>query len=392
MGIPIKYLRWFASAYIIVFSIYIHKFNPVTGIDKLLLMGLALFGFFFIYFKISKAFILATVMLLIQFFVSIFHPESFRLSTLLYSVMLAFSFVSIYTLVYDKQVFTNEQFVNLIKGLIYAFFIVCIIQQCLILIGIRNLPWLNLGFLDRGLGCSSLSYEPSSFARFMFVYYFAYIKCIEYRRGYSLTIKELFNAEHRKITCMFLWMMFTMGSGTAFVCLALLSLNFINKKNWYYIIPFFVFIIFVVLPLLNFEQSNRAVKVMAAMTTFDQEQVEAADGSGASRISPLLNSFSTDFTQEETWLGHGTDYAIKNNLFVKQEMTLFDDYGLIWYISSLALSLSTAYGYSILTVIYMFSGTVGGANGNINYAWTLMIIISCIRYFHLNRKIINSNE
>lgn len=386
MEIPIKWLRRFASAFIVVFSIYIHKLDPVMGVDKLLFFALALLGFFFLYFKVSKAFIVATLMFLVQFFVSVFHPESFRSSTLIYSGMLIYSFISIYTLVYDKHIFTNEQFIKLIKGLIYAFFVVCIIQQMLIMIGFRNIPWLNLRFLDRGIGCSSLSYEPSSFARFMFVYYFAYIKCTEYSSGCTLTIKELFNSEHRRITFMFLWTMFTMGSGTAFVCLALLSLNFINKQNWYYITPSFLFILFVILPLLNFEQSNRAVSVMTAMTTFDQEQVEAADGSGAGRISPLLNSFSADFSKKETWLGYGTDYVTKNNLFFTQKSTLFDDYGLIWYLIVLYFSFTTTYGYSWITIIYMFSGTAGGANGNINYAWTLMIIMSCVRYFYKNRE------
>lgn len=390
MSIPLKCLRWFASAFIIVYSIYIHAFNPVMGFDKILFLCLALFGFFFIYFKFSKAFILALIMLLIQFFVSILHSESFRASTIIYSVMLTFSFVSIYTLVYDKHIFTNEQFVQLLKFLIKIFFIFCIIQQVLIIIGYRNIPWLNLYYLDRGIGCRSLSYEPSSFARFMFVFYFAYIKCIGYRQGIALSIKDLFKQEHRNITLMFLWMMCSMGSGTAFVCLTLLLLNFITKRNWYYIAPISLFIIFVVLPLFNFEQTSRAVNIMSAMTTLDQSQVEAADGSGASRISPLLNSFSADFSQKETWLGHGIDYAINNNLVFKQDATLFDDYGFLWYVSTIALSISTAYGFSPITIVYMFSGTAGGTGGlggNTNYAWALMIIMSCVRYFYLNRKI-----
>lgn len=386
MNISVKQLRWLASGFIIVFCIYIHKLDPVMGIDKLLLFTLALFGFFFIYFRITKAFILATIMLLIQFFVSAFHPATFRSSTLIYSVMLAYSYVSIYTLVYCERVFSNEQFVKLIKGIIYAFFIVCIIQQCLILVGVHNVSWLNLSFLDRGIGCSSLSYEPSSFARTMFVCYFAYIKCVGYKRGTALTLKELFNHEHRKITYMFLWMMLTMGSGTAFVCLALLSLNFINKRNWYYVFPSLLLVFFVVLPVLNFEQSNRAVSVMSAVATLEKEEIEEADGSGAGRISPIFNSFKADFSKKETWFGYGPDYAKNKNLFFRQESTLFDDYGFFWYIVQLLLSLSTSYGFSWLTIVYMFSGIAGGANGNINYAWTLMIIMSCVRYFYLNRK------
>lgn len=359
------------------------------GIDKLAALGLTVFGFFFLYFKVSKPFILGSLILLIQYFSAIFYPESFRISTFLYSAALIFSFISVYTLVYDWHIFTNQEFRRLIVGLMTAFFIVCIIQQIFILIGVKVFPWINLiKYLDRSLGCNSLSYEPSSFARFMFVYYYAYIKCVEYDRGYPLSIKELFSSEYYKITSMFLWMMLTMGSGTAFVCLALLSLNFLNRSNWYYIVPVILCIFFVILPMFQFEHANRAANIMTAMTTFDQGQVEAADGSAASRISPLLNSFNADFSKKETWFGYGTDYAVRHQLFIKQTGTLFDDYGFLWYLATLALSLSTAYGYSWITIIYLFAGVAGGANGNINYAWGLMTIMSCVRYFYLNRKIL----
>lgn len=360
--------------------------DPVMGIDKILFLILSIGGFFLFYFKISIPLLLGILSLFIQFLVSNFNPSTFRLSTFIYSTALTLSFISIYTLVYDRHVFSIQYFINLMKYLIIAFFFTCIIQQALILSGFRNIPWINLYYLGRGFGCSSLSFEPSTFARFLFVYYFAYIKCFEYKQGFKISIKEVFSVEHRMITLMFLWMMCTMGSGTAFVCLALLSLNFISKNNWYYIIPATFAIFFLILPNLNLKESNRAVNIMTAITTFDQQQVENADGSGASRISPLLNSFTVDFTQKETWFGHGTDYAKKNNLFIKQESTLFDDYGLIWYITILAFSLYSAYGYSFYTTILMFSGVAGGGFSNINYAWCLMIIISCIRYFHLNNK------
>lgn len=382
-----KIFQWLTIAYMVVLSIYVRGvIDPVMGIDKLTVYILPILAFFLVDFKVSIVFLLGLLCLIIQFFVAKFHPESFRLSTLLYSFLLMMSFVSVYTFVYNHNVFTLKQFIRLVKTMITIFFIVCVIQQILILVGFRHIPWLNLSFLGRGIGCSSLSYEPSSFARFMFVYYFAYIKCNGYLENKKLTIKDLFSESHRKITLMFLWMMTTMGSGTAFVCLSFLLLVFVTKYNWYYVVPSVLIAIFVVLPMFDFEQSNRATKVMSAMTTLDQKQVEMADGSGASRINPLLNSLSVDLTKKETWLGYGTDYAAKHNFFVLQKGTLFDDYGLIWYIFILIFSLSSTYGFSFFTILLMFSGLAGGANGNINYSWGLMFIVSCVRYFELNRN------
>lgn len=383
----LKIFQWITIAYMVVLSIYIPEvLDPIYGIDKLAVYILPILAFFLIDFKVSIVFLLGLLCLIIQFFVAKFHPESFRLSTLLYSFLLMMSFISVYTFVYNHNVLTLKQFIKFVRIMIATFFIICIIQQILLLAGFRHIPWLNLRFLDRGVGCSSLSYEPSAFARFMFVYYFAYIKCSGYLENKKLTIKDLFSESHRKITLMFLWMMTTMGSGTAFVCLSFLLLVFVTKNNWYYVVPIVLVAVFVILPMFDFEQSNRAAKVMSAMTTLDQKQVEMADGSGASRISPFLNSLSVDLTKKETWLGYGTDYAVKHNFFVLQKGTLFDDYGLIWYIFILVFSLFSTYGFSFFTILLMFSGLAGGANGNINYSWGLMFIVSCVRYFELNRN------
>ena len=127
--------------------------------------------------------------------------------------------------------------VEVVTGMIYAYFIVCIIQQAFIMVGIRVFPLINLTYelYNRGYGCYSLSMEPSTFARFMLVFYYAYVKCHEYIRGEGpFNLRELFGKEHYKITLMFLWMMTTMGSGTAYVCLIVFTLYFVRWHNWYY--------------------------------------------------------------------------------------------------------------------------------------------------------------
>ena len=124
---------------------------------------------------------------------------------------------------------------------------------------------------------------------------------------------------------------------------------------------------------------------MNKVVLLDKEGAQEADGSGASRISPLLNSLNADFTKYETWFGHGIDYAIKNNLIIRQKGTLFDDYGLIFYLISLALSFSCAYRIWSLETIFMFAGVGGGCGSNIQYAWELMIVMTCVRFFYENR-------
>ncbi len=354
------------------------------GIVKLGCLISAVLVLLFRAFSITKAFLIGSFYLVWQFFVASLHPETFRSSTLLFSAGLVYTYVCFYNLLYVDKVFTIRHFLALTKFMIVAFFVVCIIQQCFILAGRTYMPAVNLiQVLGRGIGCNSLSMEPSTFARTMLVFYYAYVKCNEYIRGEGpYTVKELFQGEHKRITICFLWMMCTMGSGTAFVCLIAFALYFVRKNNWYYIIPAFLILYFYVLPMFNAEQLDRATSVINATTTFDQQTVEDADGSAASRISPLINSFDVDLSNENTWFGYGIDYARNHNMILKQTATLFDDYGLIFYIISIVFNLSCAYRLKSLGALFMIMGIGGGSGTNIHYAWWLMMVMTCVRYFY----------
>ena len=381
-------LRLFATIFIVLFGIYYIPLDTPSGFGpiKLSLMFGAVIVLLLWSFKVSKAMVIGTIYLLYQYCSASMHPDTFRWSTLLFSSGLVYSYVCLYNLIYIEKVFTIDYFLKIIKGMMLVYFIVCIIQQLFLIIGISYFPLINLWkILERGIGCNSLSMEPSTFARSMLVFYYAYVKCNEYKRGEgSFRLKELFSEEHKWVTIRFLWMMCTMGSGTAFVCLIAFALYFVRRHNFYYIIPILI-AIYSLLPLLHFEQLDRALAISHALPTLDQEIVEDADGSGASRISPILNSFHADFSKGETWFGYGIDYAVNHNLILDQKATLFDDYGFIFYIITLCFNFSCAYRFFSLATVFMFMGVGGTSGGNIHYLWELMIIMTCVRYFYENR-------
>lgn len=263
-----------------------------------------------------------------------------------------------------------------------AYFVVCIIQQVFTIAGIGYFPLLNMmQNLDRGIGCQSLAPEPSHFARFMLVFYYAYVKCCEYKRDEGpFTLKELFSGEHKWVTIRFLWMMLTMGSGTAFACLILFSLYFVRQHNWYYVIPTLI-VCYNLVQASGIEALDRATETIEATTTLDKETVMETDGSASVRITPILNSLTADFTKKETWFGYGIDHGIKDIY----NRTLFDDYGFIFYIISLLLCFSCSYNFWSLGTIFMFAGVGGGAGSNIQYAWELMMVMTCVKYFYKNR-------
>ena len=379
-----KGLTLYATILIIFYGIY---YMPVDSFGmnapiKMTLMVSSIVVMFFYSFKASKAVLIGVIYLLYQYIVASFHPESFRWSTYIYSILLVLTYVSFYNLVFIEKVFKIDHFINICKWFMMLYFVVCIVQQVLTLMGIGYFPLFNtMTNPDRGIGCQSLSMEQSTFGRFMLVFYYAYIKCCEYKRDEGpFTLSELFSGEHKWVTIRFLWMMLTMGSGTAYVCLILLSLYFVRWHNWYYVIPTLI-ICYGLIQASGIEALDRATETIEATATLDKETVQETDGSASARITPILNSLTADFTKKETWFGYGIDAGI----YDKHNRTIFHDYGLIFYIISLLLCFTCAYNFWSLGTIFMFAGVGGGAGGNIQYAWALMMVMTCVKYFYKNR-------
>lgn len=379
-----SFLTKYATVFFILYSIY---YIPIEGRIalgpiKLTLLALSILVLLIYTLKISKAFIIGSAYIIYQFLSASFHPESWRWSTLLFSFGLVCTYVCFYNLVTIERVFTIERFIKICKWIMMAYFVVCIIQQLSLLAGINYFPLINLcQIFNRGIGCNSLCQEPSTFGRFMLVFYYAYIKCCEYKRDEGpFTLKELFSGEHKWVTIRFLWMMTTMGSGTAFFCIILLSSYFVRRNNWFYVVPFLIGM-YSLLQISGMESWDRATNAIEAASTMDTQNVRQTDTSAAVRINPILNSINADFSKFETWFGKGIDSGLKD----KANRTLFDDYGFIFYLLSLILGISCSYGFSFLAILFLFTGVAGGAGSNIQYAWTLMMVFTCVKYFHENR-------
>lgn len=332
---------------------------------------------------ISKAFLLGSLYLINIIMTASFHAETFRFSTIGYLGMFVITFFTFYNYIYSG-VFSLEYFIKLVKAMIIAYSVCLICQQVLILAGIRFMPLVNLNnqfFLSIDK-LPSLSLEPSHTARILGVLYYAYLKCNEYKQGATINIKQIFEKEHRWITLAFLWPMLTMGSGTAFICLGILSLYFMKGAYLLLAIPVFIGVYFT-LSFFEVQQFKRASSVVEATLTGDAQVVIETDGSASARIAPMLNTINEiDFNDLNTWIGHGVDYNLHQKK--NREKALIgdiDDYGLISYILGLVLVFSCAIEFRSLATIMYFLG-VGGGTGNIAYAWGSLMIFACIRYFH----------
>ena len=333
------------------------------------------------YLKITKAFVCALLYMVWIFLTAyVLHPWNFRASTVIYLYMFVITYVAFYNFVWVQKVFTLDYFIKLVRNLIYFLTIVLIIQQIFIIFGILYFPLINLcQILNRGIGANSLTYEPSTFARVMGVLFYAYLKCNEYQIGNKLTIITLFSSKHKWVTMGFLWSMLTMGSGTAFICLGVLSLYFMKGFQFLYAIPIFIAVYFT-LSFFEIKQFNRAVSTAQATMTGYSHEVAETDGSASTRIAPMLNTLNMDLSEIKSWVGEGCDSSLHYRHTDKRYIGGINDYGLIAYFLGLILLFSCAIKPLSLGTLMFFTG-IGGGMDNIPYAWGLLMIMTCISFF-----------
>lgn len=377
-------LRNFATFILVLFCVHYIPLETRASVSMIKTAASFLCCFVFIIHvpHVTKALVLAIIYFLTILCSAIFHMETFRASTLLYLCSFLITFITMYNLVYVKKVFTLDYFTIIIKRLIYTLAIVLIIQQCFIIVGIRTFPLINLTqFLDRGFGANSLTMEPSVCARMMGVLLYAYMECISFRERSKFQFRQLFEQEHKWVTIAFFWSMLTMGSGTAFIVLGVLSLYFINWRNVLIIVPILAGLVYIGSSM-GIKQFDRAYNTTQATLTMDKEQVAETDGSAYMRIAPMLNTINNlDLTKKEHWFGYGIDTgnANKNERMIAE----ITDYGFLAYICGLILVFSCSIRFFSIPTIMFFIG-IGGGTTNIAYLWGILIVFMCIRYFHNN--------
>ena len=329
---------------------------------------------------VTKALVLAAIYWLVCYTLSLLKGEM-RFSTLGFLGMYLILYINYYSFIV-KGTFTLEYFTKVLKYLIIAYAVVLIGQQMCVLVGLRNMPLLNLQnqFFLSITKLPSLSLEPSHSARILTFTMLAYLKCMEIKKGERISIQELFSPELRIVIFSFLWSMLMMGSGTAFVGMGVLSLYFITRKTVIYIFPLIIGM-FMLGQSMELKQMDRAVALAEAASTGSAEEAMAADGSGATRIIPVMNVFTkTDVTQLETWIGKKN--MEKDKYWWKRTDTkIYDQYGLIAFIISLVFIYSCVirHFFSIETLLYLI--LLGFTLGNIYYAWGCLMIMTGVTYF-----------
>ena len=316
----------------------------------------------------------------------VFHPDTMRWSTVLYSCMFCIYFMA-FARVFLAKEYNLSDLSRLLKGLIYAYCIVLIIQQICVLFGwpIFNVsnyspkePW----------KLNSLMSEPSHSARIVPVLMYIFICCEKGIKG-TWSIKQSIS-EERWVWIAFLWSVLTMSSSTAFIFLFIIIAKSISTKK----ILSSIAVIAIVIGVL-YSSGNRTIvrvqKIITATLTFDENKIIRADGSGSYRIVPTIRGAkAVSLTDLDDWFGHGIDadvYAIKplpgTDAGHAGSFYLWYNYGflvsILFWMFSLSICLIKKDPVSILVwLLCIFS--YGGLNNQI--IWLTIILL--YTYKHLN--------
>ena len=333
--------------------------------------------------KCSKAVVLSILFWGVTFLLNRIQYDNQRLSTFYYSAMFLSVFCLFYNLVWEEHCYELDDFLKVVKILIYAYAILLVLQQMAILVGWRYVPLFNL--MNRPwqsfFRLNSLAIEPSHTARVLTVYFYAFLKLTECKAGHPISFKEIYN-DYKWLILAFLYTMLAMGSGTAMVGLAILSLYFLKKQYLVAVLTFTVIFYALIPQILDYEPLNRAITTFEAALTMDEEEIIEADRSASDRVNLLISFRYTNLTDIQTWFGHGIDASAMVGKRVTH-MAIYD-FGLISYLLKLLLffscSLCGVFSLSTLMFVVLFSMNIG----NIAYGFACLMVFSAIKYFQRN--------
>ena len=335
--------------------------------------------------KSSKAIILSLIFWGVTFLLNQIQFDNQRTSTFYYTAMFLSVFCLFYNLVWEEHCYELDDFLKVVKIVIYAYAICFVLQQASMLIGRRYFPLINLmGRHWQGLfRLNSLAIEPSHAARVLTVYFYAFLKLTEFKNGRPSTIYELFLYHHWLIVA-FLYTMIAMGSGTAMVGLALLSLYFLRRQYTMAVVIIALAFYFIA-PSIDYDPFNRALDTFNAAITMDEEEITETDRSASDRVNLLLSFKYLDISDPQTWFGHGTDAFFNTGGHVVHG-AIYDG-GLISYLLKLLLyfscSLCGILSLSTLMFIFLFSMNIG----NIAYGFACLMVFSTIKYFQRSYQV-----
>lgn len=384
---------------LIAVSVWIKAFEivPPFNTSLIIVMGLSsiMLIWHILHHGISKDSIIGFCLLLVMFLCSKLTSLHWRSSTFYYTCLFVLNYL-LFLQLRTSKAFTEHNFLNVVKWLIYVYTGVIALQQLCLLAGIE--PWnYTMGeegaYLNDEMRINGLSPEPSNISRYMMIFMMAYIGIYRHING-KLQIKAFFKANKRLFLC-FLWSMLTIGSTTAVIFLPLVFAPFISRKNMILIIVCGL-ALFTLLSYLNFSSFQRALKFIPAVLSLNIDKIFEADHSGAYRVINIINLFQHyDLFSLNGIFGYGHDYDVYltdrylSNYLVPGTggggiFVVMLNYGMISFIILLIFIWRTCYcSFNKLPFwVTFFIISIQGIN--VQIFWCGLIFLAAVKYLSLN--------
>jgi len=366
------------------------------GSRNLLLIAMMMISpVFFLFFRQDNWKLELAVMLLmgLQFLLPIWrHPATMRYSTYLYSCLFYLYFV-VYSRVLGHGAFTMEMFGNVLKGLLYAYFIVLFIQQICVL---GHFPIFNLGIGYDGIHdkwkLNSLMSESSHAARVTSLLMYVYVSVRKLQiPDYSLRNSFILDGG---VWVAFLWPALTMMSSTAFLFMILVFMSFVDfRRDNLSLLVVIVAVIPVLFVVRQLPQFRRMERFARAVMTLDVQAIDQADNSAAQRVVPSLNALEViGFSSADDWFGHGVDAdaelvtpARGAIVITGGAFSVWINYGLLfqlvfWLFTFFIIHSRMHLGTWIIWLLYVFM--YGIINSQI--VWFALIMMYTLKHFQRN--------
>ena len=362
-----------------------------AGARNLFLIGLmGMAPFFFLVYPIWSRVDCWLFLLIITTiaFPLLMHPETMRYSTVLYTCMFLLYFMVIYRLL-NFSAISQENYAKFLKILIYAYFVVLLIQQFCVLFG---LPIFNVSNynITEPWKLNSLMSEPEHSGRMIALLMFSFLTTQDCIVGKKMSFAESWHRD-KWVWLAFLWSMLTMMSAGAYLFLFLVVLKFLDRRK---LIPFIAIVAVAVLIgiALEVKPFMRLYKLVTALFTFDIHEIYRADQSGALRFVPSIICIEKmDLHTLDGWFGAGVDYTKSfmyqylpgvNKGYVGGGSFIYAlEYGFINFLIYISFSLFACYDKQnklVSLAFWLFSVLLTGIN--LQLTWATIVLLYCNKY------------
>lgn len=339
--------------------------------------------------RINKIDILLIIFLItLILFPMMNQPDTIRWSTVSFSFMFGITFLA-YKQILLGNYLSLRDYHSLIKLILYAYFIVLVIQQFCVLFGLPIFNVMNHTYLDPWK-LNSLSAEPSHTARIVALLFYSHIVITEIINNDKYSFSKYLTAD-RFLLFAFVWVMLTSNSSTAILFFLIIFIKYLNYKDSLILITFVLIFLFLGF---NIENSSfdRTISVIVATLSFDTAAIISADHSASIRIVPIILLIDKiDLLSINGWFGNGIDYVstflysimpgVKEGFTAGALLALLIEYGLISFFLFIIFSFITVIEKRDILTYFFWFFLIFMYNLNSQILWLCLIILYTNKYF-----------